>query len=82
MIPRAKSDRSRAARRGFILSLVSFVAISLIWLGVTFVLAGGAIALGLYGRESERPLLAWAAVAIGGIVLGMSSVFSDWTSSA
>jgi len=81
VVPRAKSDRGRAATRGFILSGVSFVAVPLIWLGVTFVLAGGAVALGLYGLSSERTRLAWAAIAIGGIVLGLSSVFSDWTSS-
>jgi hypothetical protein len=81
IVPRAKSNRSVAAKRGLVLSIVSFVAISLIWLGVTFVLAGGAIALGLYGRRGERAGLAWAAIAIGMLVLGVSSVFSDWTSS-
>jgi hypothetical protein len=61
--------------------LISVVAIALIWLGVTFVLAGGAVALGLLGRRGERSRMAYAAIAIGTIVLVMSAVFSDWTSS-
>jgi hypothetical protein len=84
VVPRAKADPNpgaRAAKQGFILSLVSVLAIALIWLGVTFVLAGGAIALGLLGRRSERGRVALAAIVIGAIVLGMSVVFSDWTSS-
>lgn len=78
VVPRAHSSRSVAAKRAFILSLLSFLAIALIWLGVTFVLAGGAVALGLYGRGSERRALAWAAIAIAVLVLGVSAAFSDW----
>ena len=84
VIPRTKADPNpgaRAAKHGLILSLISVVAIALIWLGVTFVLAGGAIALGLLGRRGERGRMALAAIVIGAIVLGMSLVFSDWTSS-
>jgi peptidoglycan/LPS O-acetylase OafA/YrhL len=84
VVPRAKADPNpgaRAAKHGFVLSLVSVLSITLIWLGVTFVIAGGAIALGLLGRRSERPRMAVAAIVIGAIVLGLSTVFSDWTSS-
>lgn len=84
VVPRAKAGANsaeRAAKQGFILSLISVVAIALIWLGVTFVLAGGAVALGLLGRRGERSRMAYAAIAIGTIVLVMSAVFSDWTSS-
>lgn len=84
VVPRAKAgpnSAERAAKHGFILSLISVVAIALIWLGVTFVLAGGAVALGLLGRRGERSRMAYAAIAIGTIVLVMSAVFSDWTSS-
>jgi hypothetical protein len=81
VVPRARSSPARAARRALVLSLISFVAIALIWLGVTFVLAGGAIALGLLGREGERKRLATAAIAIGVLVLGVATVFTDWTSS-
>lgn len=80
VVPRAAPDASRSAKRGFILSIVAFLAISLIWLGVTFVLAGGSIALGLHGRLGDRPWLGWAAIVIGVFVLGVSSVFSDWSS--
>jgi hypothetical protein len=65
---------TRAGRR-------SFLAIALIWLGLTFFLAGGAIALAGSGRDSERRVPAWAAIAVGVLVLGVSTAFSDWTSS-
>jgi hypothetical protein len=81
LVPRATAHSSLAAKRGLVLSIVAIIAISLIWLGVTFVLAGGAIALGLHGRRGERAGLGWAAIAIGATVLGVSTVFSDWTSS-
>jgi hypothetical protein len=84
VIPRAKSGADAAARagkHGFVLSLVSVLGIALIWLGVTFVLAGGAIALGLLGHRGEHRRMALAAIVIGSIVLGMSVLFSDWTSS-
>jgi hypothetical protein len=70
----------RAAKRGLVCAVLALPAISLIWL-VPFVLAGGAIALGLLGRRSDRGRLALAAIAIGGFVLAVCTVFSDWTSS-
>jgi hypothetical protein len=56
VVPRTKAEPGRAATRGFVLSLISVLDIVLIWLGVTFVVAGGAIALGLLGRRGKsRP---------------------------
>ena len=81
VVPRAIPEPAGAAKRGFGLSLISVLGIALIWLGVTFVLAGGAIALGLVGRRGARARLATAAVVIGLVVLGVSTAFSDWTSS-
>jgi hypothetical protein len=84
VVPRAKaSSRSaeRAARDGLIVSVISFFTIALIWLGVPFVVAGGAIALGLLGLGGERRRWALAAIVIGSFVLVVSTVFSDWGSS-
>ena len=84
VVPRAKADprpAERAARDGLIVSVISFFAIALIWLGVTFVIAGGAIALGLRGLDGGRRRWAVAAIVIGTGVLVVSTVFSDWGSS-
>ena len=84
VVPRAKTDprrAERAARDGLIMSVISFFAIALIWLGVTFVVAGGAIALGLLGLDGGRRRWAMAAIVIGTGVLVVSTVFSDWGSS-
>ena len=84
VVPRAKADprrAERAARDGLIMSVISFFAIALIWLGVTFVVAGGAIALGLLGLDGGRRRWAIAAIVIGTGVLVVSTVFSDWGSS-
>ena len=64
-----------------IVSMISFFTIALIWLGVTFVVAGGAIALGLLGLGGGRRRWAIVALIIGTGVLVVSTVFSDWGSS-
>jgi hypothetical protein len=84
VVPRAKADSEpaeRAARDGFILSVISFLTIALIWLGVTFVVAGGAVALGFLGLGGRRRRLAMVAIVIGTGVLVVSTVFTDWGSS-
>ena len=84
VVPRAKaaSNRAeRAARDGLVVSVISFFTIALIWLGVTFVVAGGAIALGLLGLGGQRRRWALAAIVVGSGVLVVSTVFSDWGSS-
>ena len=85
LIPRTKRSASPAdlaATRGGMLAVVAFFSISLIWLGVTFPIAGGALALGLLGRSGSPRWLAYAAIAIGSFVLILAAVFSDWTSSS
>jgi hypothetical protein len=85
LIPRTKRSASpadRASTRGGILAVVSFLSISLIWLGVTFPIAGSALALGLLGRDARRRWPALGAIVIGSIVLILAAVFSDWTSSS
>ena len=84
VVPRAKqgpSPAERAAKRGFVCGVLAVPSISLIWLGIPFVVAGGAIALGLLGRSSERRRLATAAIVLGSLVLVVSTAFTDWTSS-
>jgi hypothetical protein len=85
LIPRTKRGSApveRAATRGGILVVVAFLSISLIWLGVTFPIAGAALALGLMGRNASRRWPALAAIVVGSIVLILAAVFSDWTSSS
>ena len=85
VIPRTKRSAApadRAATRGGVLAVVSVLSISLIWLGVTFPIAGGTLALGLLGRDSNRRWLAYLAIAIASVVLIVAAVFSDWTSSS
>jgi hypothetical protein len=84
VVPRAQAapnPAARAARDGLVVSVISFFTIALIWLGVTFVVAGGAIALGLIGLGGRRRPWAIAAIVIGSGVLLVSTVFTDWGSS-
>jgi len=72
VVPRAlrSADRlDRAARSGFVCSVLSAVSMVALWLGVPFALAGGGIALGLVGRQGRRRRRAIAAIVIGAIVL-------------
>jgi hypothetical protein len=85
VVPRTKGSAApadRAATRGGVLAVVSVLSISLIWLGVTFPIAGGTLALGLLGRDSSRRWLAYLALVIAAIVLVVATVFSDWSSSS
>jgi hypothetical protein len=85
VVPRTKNGPApaeRAAKRGFVCGLLALPSIALIWLGVPFVVAGGAIALGLLGLGGERRRLAIAGIALGSLVLVVSTAFSDWTSSS
>jgi hypothetical protein len=85
LVPRTKSGPAlaeRAAKRGFVCGILAVPSIGLIWLGVPFVVAGGAIALGLLGRGGDRTQLATAAIVLGSAVLLVCTAFSDWTSSS
>jgi uncharacterized membrane protein len=62
VIPRTPPER--AARRGFVSSVLAVLSLPLAFLGFFFVLAGGGIALGRIGHGR----LATAARVIGGVV--------------
>jgi hypothetical protein len=84
VVPRTKRSAApadRAATRAAFLAVVSFLSISLIWLGVTFPIAGATLALGLLGHSGSRRWLAFAAIVISSLVLVVATVFSDWQSS-
>jgi hypothetical protein len=68
VLPRTSEER--AARRGFISSVLAVVSIPLAFLGFFFVLAAGGIALGRMGEGR----LATAAVAIGAVVGTLGTV--------
>jgi hypothetical protein len=68
VLPRTSEER--AARRGFISSVLAVVSIPLAFLGFFFVLAAGGIALGRLGEGR----LATAAVAIGAVVGTLGTV--------
>lgn len=68
VLPRTTEER--AARRGFISSVLAVVSIPLAFLGFFFVLAAGGIALGRMGQGR----LATAAIAIGAVVGTLGTV--------
>ena len=71
VVPRAKAapdSTERAARQGIVCSSLAVVpGLLFVWLGVSFVLAGVGIALGLLGRGGEHRRLATAATVVGTI---------------
>jgi hypothetical protein len=72
---RANPDASRRARVAITLAVAAVVGIPLVfWLGLPFVLAGGAVALGLQELRDGRPRLALAAVVLGSLVLVLGTV--------
>jgi hypothetical protein len=81
VIPRVKvgpDSAERAARQGIVWSVLAVVpGIALVWLGVTFVLAGTGIALGLLGQSGEHGRLAAAAMVVGAIALVLSILTTD-----
>jgi hypothetical protein len=54
----------------------------LIWIGPPWVVAGGALALGLEGREGPQRGRATIGLALGMIVLLLCVVGSDWQADA
>ena len=83
VVPRTRADpvsAERAAKRGFICSLLAVVALPAIWLGPPFILAGGGVALGLLGSDGKRKWLARAAILVGTIVVLVGIVGTDWGS--
>jgi hypothetical protein len=76
LVPRERAaSRERAARSGLICSVLSVVpGITLVWVGVPFVVAGAGVALGLEGRAGPRRTEATAAVIIGALALTLGTV--------
>lgn len=81
VVPRVKAGpdpAERAARQGIVWSGLAVVpGVLLVFLGVTFVLAGAGIALGLLGRSGERRRLATTATVVGAIALVLSILATD-----
>jgi hypothetical protein len=75
LVPRQRSaGPERAARSGLICSVLSVVpGITLVWVGVPFVVAGAGVALGLEGRAGSRRREATAAVVIGALALTLGT---------
>ena len=80
LIPRLRTDPNRAAKWSLGVGVLSVLSIALIWLGVPWILAGSAIALGLIGRGGNRSRLATAAIVLGAFTLVLCGVGSDWSS--
>jgi hypothetical protein len=83
VIPRTKRaavPAEQAAKRSLVCGVLAVPSLVLVWLGVPFPVAGGAVALGLLGLEGERRRLALAGVALGGLVLALSVIGTDWKS--
>jgi hypothetical protein len=85
VIPRtvaAPDSATLAGKRGLVCGLLSVPALALVWLGVPFPLAGGAVALGLLGIRGARARFAWSAIALGVAVLALGVVGTDWRSTS
>jgi hypothetical protein len=70
-VPRLRAGSpERAAKGAFVCSLLAVMALVFaLWLGLPFVLGGGAVAVGLFALDGERRRLATAAIAIGALVV-------------
>jgi protein-S-isoprenylcysteine O-methyltransferase Ste14 len=85
VIPRTKAAAERealAGERALICAVVAVPMLGLVWLGVPFPLAGGALALGLIGRRGRRRSRALVAIALGVVVLALGLVGTDWSSAS
>ena len=65
----ATNEARRLARKALIVGVLAIVTIPLLFAGVTFPIAGAAIALGLMTRASGRQRAGAAAVILGTLVL-------------
>jgi hypothetical protein len=71
-----------AAKRGLVCGLLAAPSLFLVWLGIPFPVAGGAVALGLVGRRGPRRRRALVALALGVVVLALALAGTDWGSSS
>jgi hypothetical protein len=85
VIPRTKAaeePEELAAKRALICGLLAVPALVLVWVGIPFPVAGGAIALGLIGCRGPRRRRALVAIALGLVVLVLATAGTDWGSSS
>jgi hypothetical protein len=85
VIPRTKAAEAPeelAAKRGLIFGLLAVPALVLVWVGIPFPVAGGAIALGLIGRRGPRRRRALVTIVLGIVVLLLATAGTDWGSSS
>ena len=78
IVPRVKEAPDvavRAAKRGVVIGVLSVLSLALLWLGLPYPLAGGALSLGLLGRGGERRRLAAVAIVVGVVVLLVGVVY-------
>ena len=75
VVPRASArGTERAATVGLVLGVVSVVpGLVSLWIGIPFVVAGAAIALGLHGLAGRRRRRAVAALALGAAVIALGA---------
>ena len=72
IVPRSADAPALAARRGLVCGIAAVLTLPLVFLGLPFVVAGGAIALGLVGLKSERRRAALAGAVLGVAVLALA----------
>ena len=80
VVPRGRPDPDRAAKRGAVTGVVSVLSVATVFLGIPWIVGGAAIALGLTGLDGARRRLAWVAVALGVLTLGLCAIGTDWGS--
>lgn len=77
VVPRsAARGPERAAGVALVLGVVSVVpGLVSLWIGIPFVVAGAAVALGLHGLGGQRRGRAYAGLALGGVVIALGAAF-------
>ena len=80
IVQRARRDPDRAAKRGAVTGVVAVLSVATVFLGIPWIVGGAAIALGLTGLDGARRRLAWVAVALGVLTLGLCAIGTDWGS--
>ncbi|HEX7187380.1 MAG TPA: hypothetical protein VF423_04080 [Actinomycetes bacterium] len=79
VVRRAHASPERAGRRSVICGVLAVLSLSLLWLGVTWGVAGGAIAVSLVARDAGQPRSAAAGLVLGALALVLSIVGTDWS---
>jgi hypothetical protein len=76
LVPRElAAGPERVAQSGLLCSVLSIVpGITLVWVGIPFVVAGAGLALGLEGRGGSRRIEATGALILGALALTLGTV--------